>query len=274
MNYKEIYSNLIRKRIKYPANLQYNYTEMHHIIPVSIDPTKSKLSINLVILSARQHFIAHALLVKIYKQNGDKNKWYRMMCAFDAMSKLYGSIRNPELRYKNKSNSKLYEIWKVELSNYIKYTGCRKGQNTSMYGKTFFYNPDTKEIKCFQKNKVIYGNWIKGMAPWLENKKPCLNTSWVHNTLTNEQRCINKNILKQFLQNNPQYKLGMSPTAKTHTQHYNPSEGKRWIANIELKEETTFNSRALSLNYILHSFIKRISKKTRQSQIICNQRKI
>lgn len=105
-----------------------------------------------------------------------------------------------------------------------------------MYGKTFFYNPDTKEIKCFQKNKVIYGNWIKGMAPWLENKKPCLNTSWVHNTLTNEQRCINKDILKQFLQNNPQYKLGMSPIAKTHTQHYNPSEGKRWITNIELKE--------------------------------------
>jgi hypothetical protein len=28
----------------------------------------------------------------------------------------------------------------------------------------------------------------------------------------------------------------MSPIAKTHTQHYNPSEGKRWITNIELKE--------------------------------------
>jgi hypothetical protein len=28
----------------------------------------------------------------------------------------------------------------------------------------------------------------------------------------------------------------MSPSAKTHTQYYNPSEGKRWITNIELKE--------------------------------------
>ena len=28
----------------------------------------------------------------------------------------------------------------------------------------------------------------------------------------------------------------MSPLAKTHTQYYNPSEGKYWITNIELKE--------------------------------------
>ena len=28
----------------------------------------------------------------------------------------------------------------------------------------------------------------------------------------------------------------MSPSAKTHTQYYNPSKGKRWITNIELKE--------------------------------------
>ena len=235
MNYKEIYSNLIRKRVKYPANLQYDYTQTHHIIPVSIDPTKSKLSTNLVILSARQHFIAHALLVKIYKQTGQKNKLYKMLCAFDAMSKLYGSIRNPELRYKNKSNSKLYEIWKVELSNYIKESGCRAGKNASMYGKTFYYNLATKKIRCFEIDKAPVG-WIKGMAPWIENKQACLNTSWVHNVLTNEQRCIKKIQLEQFLIDNPDFKLGMSPLAKTHTQYYNPSEGKYWITNIELKE--------------------------------------
>jgi hypothetical protein len=28
----------------------------------------------------------------------------------------------------------------------------------------------------------------------------------------------------------------MSPTAGNHTQYYNPSKGKRWITNIELKK--------------------------------------
>ena len=150
MNYQKIYDSLVNYRIQNPANLQFDYTENHHIIPRSLDRSLEKDKSNIVNLSAREHFIAHALLVKIYKQNGDKDKWYRMMCAFDAMSKLYGSVRHPELRYKNKSNSKLYEIWKIELYKYIKESGCRTGENASMYGKTFYYNPDTKEIKSFK----------------------------------------------------------------------------------------------------------------------------
>ena len=235
MNYQKIYDALVNHRLNHPAKLEFDYTENHHIIPRSLDRSLEKDKSNIVNLSAREHFIAHALLVKIYKQNGDKNKWYRMMCAFDAMSKLFGSNIKRDARYKNKSNSKLYEIWKVELNKYIKESGCRTGENSSMYGKTFYYNSDTKEIKCFEIDKAPNG-WIKGMAPWIEIKKGCLNTSWVHNVLTNEQHCIKKKYLEQFLIDNPDYKIGMSPSAKTHIQYYNPSEGKRWITNIELKE--------------------------------------
>ena len=49
-----------------------------------------------------------------------------MLHAFDAMSKLYGSVRYPELRYKNHSNSKLYEMWKLELIKYIKDNNLRR----------------------------------------------------------------------------------------------------------------------------------------------------
>ena len=206
MNYQKIYDSLVNYRLNHPAKLEFNYTENHHIIPRSLDRSLEKDKSNIVNLSAREHFIAHALLVKIYKQNGDKDKWYRMMCAFDAMSKLFGSNKKRDARYKNNSNSKLYEIWKIELSKYIKESGCRTGENSSMYGKTFYYNLNTKKISCFEIGKAPHG-WIKGMAPWIENKKACLNTSWVHNVLTNEQRCIKKKHLEQFLINNPDYKI-------------------------------------------------------------------
>lgn len=88
-----------------------------------------------------------------------------MLCAFDAMSKLYGSVLHPELRYKNGCNSKLYSIWKTELSNYIKESGCRAGKNAYMYGKTIYYNSITRQMKYFDKNVKISNEWIKGFPP-------------------------------------------------------------------------------------------------------------
>ena len=239
MNYKKIYFDLVKKRIKIPANLQYDYTETHHIIPVSIDPTKAKLKINLVILSARQHFIAHALLVKIYKQTGQKNKWYKMLCAFDAMSKLYGSIRNTELRYKNKSTSKLYEIWIVELSNYIKTTGCKKGKNATQYGKLIYHNIKLNKVKYFKKDEIIPEGWLPGTGGLVKSSQGSLNKKWLYNSITNKQICIDKDKIQLFLINNPEYKLGRSPESKTHIQHYNPSKDKKWITNIQLKQSKT-----------------------------------
>lgn len=235
MNYEKIYKSLIQKRKKYPAKKEHFYTENHHIIPRSINRSLERDPRNLVSLSAREHFIAHALLVKIYKQRGDKDKWYKMICAFDAMSKLFGSIKYPELRYKNKSNSKLYEIWKIELSNYIKESGCRSGENNPQYGKKIYHNPETKKVKYFKENNVPKG-WLKGTGGLIIPAKGTLNTKWVYNVETNEQKPIKKEELEQFLKENPNYKIGLPPTSKTHTQYYNPSEGKRWISNIVLKE--------------------------------------
>ena len=232
MNYYKIYKSLIQKRLKDPAHLEVEYTEKHHIIPRSIDHSKEYDPNNLVILTAREHFIAHALLVKIYKQRNDKDKWYKMLCAFDAMSKLYGSIRNPELRYKNKSNSKLYAIWKIELSKYIKESGCRKGINAACYNKRVYHNKNTNEIKYFNKKEKPSEEWIKGTGLRVQS---CLNKIWIYNTVTNEQKYIDKNKLESFLKENPNYIKGMAPTSKTHVQQYNPSDGKKWITNLKLK---------------------------------------
>lgn len=60
MNYLKVYCNLIRKAED--RNPPRGYTEKHHIFPKSIFGNNNRI----VILTAREHYIAHALLEKIY----------------------------------------------------------------------------------------------------------------------------------------------------------------------------------------------------------------
>ena len=68
MNYKKIYDDLISKakqelRIKY----QGIYYEKHHIIPKCVGENNARD--NLILLTAREHYICHKLLLKIYPKN-------------------------------------------------------------------------------------------------------------------------------------------------------------------------------------------------------------
>lgn len=70
MNYKKIYIDLVLKvesenRLKLKRdNENFIYYERHHIIPKCLGGENS--ADNLVLLTAREHFVAHKLLVEIY----------------------------------------------------------------------------------------------------------------------------------------------------------------------------------------------------------------
>lgn len=73
MNYQRIYNQLIergkkenRKKLKH-TNPDFVYYERHHIIPRCLGGSNDKE--NLVLLTAREHFLAHWLLVRIYPEN-------------------------------------------------------------------------------------------------------------------------------------------------------------------------------------------------------------
>lgn len=81
------------------------YTEIHHIIPRCVGGDDSKD--NLVKLSAREHFICHILLTKIYKNTKD---YFKLLNAAIYM----GSVNNlNEGRY---INSRLYKTVREEFS--------------------------------------------------------------------------------------------------------------------------------------------------------------
>ena len=78
MNYKEHYEKLITR-----SNYRdiTGYTEIHHIVPKCLGGTDELT--NLVKLTAREHFIAHALLAKMYIKTNDA---YKLISAFRFMS--------------------------------------------------------------------------------------------------------------------------------------------------------------------------------------------
>lgn len=74
MDYLKIYDSLINDAKTNPQ--LETYKELHHIVPRCLGGSNEKD--NLVYLTARQHFIAHWLLYKIYGGSKLANAWYAM----------------------------------------------------------------------------------------------------------------------------------------------------------------------------------------------------
>lgn len=81
MDYEKIYDNLIsyrKENILDESNCEYY--ETHHVVPRSIDKKLIYKKSNKVNLTAREHFIAHLLLKRIYKKKfGEDSYQYRAM---------------------------------------------------------------------------------------------------------------------------------------------------------------------------------------------------
>jgi len=81
MNYNKIYNDMIENaKTKIRSKKDGNYYELHHIIPVCMNGSDDKD--NLVLLTAREHFMAHKLLHQIYPKNSKLYFAFVSMCKF------------------------------------------------------------------------------------------------------------------------------------------------------------------------------------------------
>jgi hypothetical protein len=109
MNYLKVYCNLIRKaENRTPPE---GYTEKHHTFPKSIFGKNNRI----VVLTAREHYIAHALLEKICIQRYGLKDWRTIKMNFAHIS-----MKSNDIRY---FNSYLYESAKLRRSEFMK---CQK----------------------------------------------------------------------------------------------------------------------------------------------------
>jgi predicted RNA-binding Zn-ribbon protein involved in translation (DUF1610 family) len=118
------------------------YTERHHIIPKSLGGDNS--SSNLVVLTAREHFICHWLLTKMLK-GAEKQK---MSYALHAMIHL-----KLDKRYKN---SLAYERNKIETSQFksLARKGKLIGEDNYNFGKKWSIEQREK-MSEFRKGKCF-----------------------------------------------------------------------------------------------------------------------
>jgi hypothetical protein len=134
MNYKQIYEQLI---LRAKDRIIDTYTEKHHIVPKAMGGSNYKS--NIVKLTAREHFIAHILLWKIYKTQD-------MAIAVLLMSHSRGF----------RINSNEYEKLRME---HAKATSAQKTGNISpMKGKSFNLTPEEKERRSVLRKGKNLGN--------------------------------------------------------------------------------------------------------------------
>jgi hypothetical protein len=88
MNYEKIYDDLMTDRLNQkPLRLKQKrngfYFEGHHIIPKSKGGTgnsnRPKNNNNIVLLTAREHFLAHWLLWRIYRDRSTSLSFHKML---------------------------------------------------------------------------------------------------------------------------------------------------------------------------------------------------
>lgn len=122
MNYIKLYVKLIRKTQSREEPMIY---EKHHVFPKSIYGKNNYIAK----LTPREHYIAHALLYRGFKQRyGDHNpKTQKMFFAFWAMH-----CKGPR-HNRTYINSRLYETLKIEFRERMRV--CNSGSNNPFFGK-------------------------------------------------------------------------------------------------------------------------------------------
>ena len=118
MTYSAVYSALIAKRLQNPLEKGCGiYVEEHHIIPKSEGGIDDKE--NLVCLTAREHYVAHLLLAKIYNDN-------KMWCALNRL--VHGNCFKKYNHISGRSYESLKQNFAIQQSKRFK--GHKKSEET------------------------------------------------------------------------------------------------------------------------------------------------
>lgn len=159
--YYKWYYNIINNAKNRIVN---EYVERHHIIPKSLGGSNKKD--NLVILTAKEHFVCHLLLTKI-TEGEDRKKMSR---AFWLMAKGTGKRYRP--------SSKLYEIARKSFveaqkghSNYLKYQTQDSRTQISITMKKMI-----SELTQEENSQRIKNSWSSSKS-WTDERKKKISKS-------------------------------------------------------------------------------------------------
>jgi DNA-binding CsgD family transcriptional regulator len=236
MDYKKIYNNLMETRLSIKnerLQLKKNgeYFEGHHIIPKSKggtgDSTRPKNNPNIVVLTAREHFLAHWLLWRIYRDRQSALAFHKMMSTTKNIKRITSSRGYEEAReafrltnignqYGKGVKKVVSEEQKKKQSQIMK--GRYIGEKNPFYGKT--HSDETREklrksregminekVWSYKGEKVVIkNNEVVGIfksSKEIANFIGCSDSN-IKNTLSGNQKTAGGYQIKHF---NEYYKL-------------------------------------------------------------------
>lgn len=203
MNYDKIYNDLMNDRLNQkPLRLKQKrsgfYFEGHHIIPKckggTGTSTRAKNNPNIVLLTAREHFLAHWLLWRIYGDRQMALSFHKMMSTTKNTNRITGSKGYAEareaFRITNIGNTYGKGVVKViseeqRLNHSKLMKGRYVGSNNPFFGKTHsietlekLKKPKSKEH--IEKIKNIIKNRPKVKCPHCNREFDELNAKKWH----------------------------------------------------------------------------------------------
>lgn len=192
MNYQTVYNSIIHNAKNMSRfKTDTTYYEKHHIVPRCLMGSDEES--NLVLLTAKEHFICHKLLTKIHPQNNSIRHAYWMMCNVTSSNqKRYKVPSSSYERAKNDIRNIRAEIWKDRTKN-PNYINPKLGEKNGMYGvhrfgvdNPFFGKSHTDDTKNKMRNtKKEY---------YKHNTSKTKDTIWINNGLTDKRHPSSVNI--------------------------------------------------------------------------------
>ena len=157
MNYKRIYSQIIKNRLANPLP-ESEYGQKHHILPKSLYPQYKNTKANIVKLTYREHYICHWLLTKIRPCQEMYNAFWRMNCCQNNL--YFNSYAYSEIRQK---------IINLKLGSHLS-EETKKKMSESLTGRKFS-EEHCQKISNANKNRVVTDETKKKISDGNKGKK-------------------------------------------------------------------------------------------------------
>jgi hypothetical protein len=193
VNYAKIYNQIINRALD--SNRLKNtdiYFESHHIIPKSLGGTND--SNNLVLLTAREHFIAHKLLCEIYPGNNKlKYGLWAMM-----------NLNNNNQQRTYKISSREYDMIRAEYSKLMSLPKSEKHKQNISNAWTIERRQQASKLLS-EKNKLrvkdkhpLYGKTRPEHSEWLKQNHPMKGKTHSEETKNKIRKSLEQTRLKKI----------------------------------------------------------------------------
>jgi hypothetical protein len=183
MNYEKIYHRIINNSQQSLRKKVKNGTcyEKHHILPKSLGGTNSKD--NLVLLTPKEHYICHKLLVEIYRGTNYHNKmYYAMWCMvngsgnqerYSTSSRIYTKLKEElrQIRSQDRfDNRKFIEQYSLEGHLLNKHNSAKQASESTGVNRSSIENCAREESKSAGGFNWKYVDSNKEIVPVLHKK--------------------------------------------------------------------------------------------------------